>query len=78
MAAYLVGAYRNASGVSFDPKAKAVNVASASGKAGASGAGPLSPSAYAREVAALRASGRQVEGSREYQALQARRTAYRG
>ncbi|NUX98779.1 hypothetical protein [Paraburkholderia youngii] len=78
MAAYLVQSYRGASGVTIEPQRNVVNPNSASARSGAQGAGPLSPAQYAAEVAKLRATGRQIEGSREYAALQQRRAAYRG
>ncbi|MBU9528229.1 hypothetical protein [Burkholderia multivorans] len=78
MSAYLVHAYRNASGVTVTPQRSAVNPNAASARAGAQGAGPLSPSQYAAEVAKLRASGRPIEGTPEYAALQKRRAMYRG
>jgi hypothetical protein len=77
MAAFLVTQYRSASGVTYNPTAKAVNP-NAAGSGAPTGAGPLSPAAYAGEVAKLRKSGQQVEGSREYAALQQRRLAFRG
>ncbi|WP_321932627.1 hypothetical protein [Burkholderia cenocepacia] len=78
VAQFLVGAYRNASGVTIAPQKSAVNPNAASARAGAQGAGPLSPAQYAAEVAKLRQGGRQVEGTREYAALQQRRAMYRG
>lgn len=78
VSAFLVNAYRGASGVTIAPQKSAVNPNAASARAGGQGAGPLSPRDYAKAVAQLRASGKQVEGSREYQSLQNRRMMYRG
>jgi hypothetical protein len=77
MAAYLVSQYRSASGVTYNPTAKAVNANAAGAGAGA-GTYALSPAQYSAEVAKLRQGGRQVDGSPEYKALQQRRAAFRG
>lgn len=74
---YLLGAYSRANNAVINPRDPAPNA----GRGGNDSAvnGPLSPRAYADEVSRLNAKlGGRLEGSREYAALQQRRSAYRG
>lgn len=77
MAAYLVQQYK-ASNSTRSPTRSAVNPSKAASVVGGAGSGPLSPADYSKAVAALRGTGKQVDGSPEYKALQQRRSQYRG
>jgi hypothetical protein len=74
---YLLSAYAKATNVVAEPR-DAIGNASRGGVP-ESGTGPLSPREYAAAVGALnnKLNGR-LEGSKEYDALQRRRTAWRG
>lgn len=75
-AGWLVNAFRNATGNSYQGKSAVNPNASA---APPTSFAPLDPKSYGSEVAALRARmGNSMEGSREYEALRQRRMAYRG
>ena len=72
---YLVDTYNRANNVTVEPKDPARNASRTGGDAG----GPLSPRAYADAVNALNVQLRgRLEGSKEYEALQKRRAAFRG
>lgn len=73
---YLLSAYAKAGNVSEEPR----DVVGNAGRSGvATNTGPLSPSEYATAVGQLnhKLNGR-LEGSKEYEALQRRRTSWRG
>lgn len=73
---HLVEAYSRANNVTVEPRD---GTASASRGSPAGDNAPLSPRAYSDAVQQLNAKlGGRLEGSREYQVLQARRSAYRG
>ncbi|QMV32546.1 head scaffolding protein [Ralstonia phage Anchaing] len=77
VAHFLVGAFRQAPGTSYDPQKSAVNqhATAAAGNAFT----PLSPMEYGKAVAALRGKlGPNFESSQEYAALNQRRAMYRG
>lgn len=74
---HLSEAYGRANNVTINPRDGTANAS----KGGAQDTvnGPLSPRAYADAVQSLNAKlGGRLEGSKEYQSLQARRSAYRG
>lgn len=75
---YLVNAYNKASNVTVNPKDPTANAARNGGTPDAA-TGPLDPKAYAKAVGELnhKLNGR-LEGSKEYEALQRRRQAYKG
>lgn len=75
---YLVECYEKASNVER-PERGAVRDATRGGGAPNPDSGPLSPSAYAKAVQELNVKMRgRMEGSKEYDALQRRRMAFRG
>jgi hypothetical protein len=75
---YLVEAYGKANNVEVNPRDVAANAGRAGGVPNAD-TGPLDPKAYAAAVGALNHKlGGRLEGSKEYEALQRRRMAYRG
>jgi len=75
---YLVNAYNKANNVVVTPRDGVANASRDGGTPNAD-SGPLDPKAYARAVGALnhKLNGR-LEGSKEYEALQRRRQAYKG
>ncbi|MHA6907381.1 hypothetical protein ACQUJS_02945 [Ralstonia pseudosolanacearum] len=77
VAHFLVGAFRQAPGTSYDAQKSAVN--QNAGAAAANAFSPLSPMEYGRAVAALRGKlGPQFESTQEYASLNQRRAMYRG
>lgn len=75
---YLVDTYNRANNVVVQPREAAANAGRAGGTPSVEN-GPLSPRAYADAVAQLNGKlGGRLEGSKEYEALQRRRSAYRG
>lgn len=74
---HLSESYSRANNVTINPRDGTANAAKGGGADAANG--PLSPRAYADAVQSLNAKlGGRLEGSKEYQSLQARRSAYRG
>lgn len=77
VAHYLVGAFRQAPGTSYDAQKSAVN--QHAGTAAGSAFTPLSPLEYGKAVAALRGKlGPNFESTQEYASLNQRRAMYRG
>ncbi|MDO3559442.1 hypothetical protein [Ralstonia pseudosolanacearum] len=77
VAHFLVGAFRQAPGTSYDAQKSAVN--QHAGTAAGNAFTPLSPLEYGRAVAALRGKlGPNFESTQEYASLNQRRAMYRG
>ncbi len=77
VAHFLVGAFRQADGTSYDAQKSAVNQNASAAASG--GYTPLSPLEYGRAVAALRGKlGPNFESTQEYASLNQRRAMYRG
>lgn len=78
MAHFLVNGYKQSPGTTYTGK-QAVNPLTAGGSAAQPTSGPLDPRAYGLEVAKLHAKmGGRMDGSKELEALNLRRSQYRG